>query len=60
MPQTTQQMHDAGKTYQPVIYPGAGHGFHARGRSTGRFSAENLAARHDGFTRLIDLLGGVH
>ncbi len=32
----TEEMKAAGKTYQPVIYDGAGHGFMLRGRSAGR------------------------
>ena len=35
IPKTKEIMQAAGKNYEPVIYPGAGSRFHARGRSTG-------------------------
>jgi carboxymethylenebutenolidase len=58
IPDTTTAMKAAGKTYEPVIYDGAGHGFMRAGEAPDA-SAENAAARAAGFRRLVDLLGGV-
>jgi carboxymethylenebutenolidase len=58
VPDTTTAMKAAGKTYVPVIYDGAGHGFMRAGEAPDA-SAENAAARAAGFRRLVDLLGGV-
>jgi carboxymethylenebutenolidase len=56
--QTTLDMKAAGKTYDPVTYDGAGHGFMRAGEPP-EANAENSAARADGFRRLVTLLGGV-
>ena len=58
VPQTEVNMKAAGKTYEPVIYDGAGHGFMRAGEAP-EASAANLAARREGFQRLVKLLGGV-
>jgi carboxymethylenebutenolidase len=58
VPQTTQQMKAAGKTYEPVVYDGAGHGFMRAGEAPDA-NAANSAARQEGFRRLVNLLGGV-
>lgn len=58
VPQTTTDMKAAGKTYDPVAYDGAGHGFMRAGEAPDA-SAENTAARQAGFHRLIEKLGGV-
>jgi carboxymethylenebutenolidase len=58
IPQTVVDMKAAGKTYEPVTYDGAGHGFMRAGEAPDA-TAENAAARAAGFRRLIDLLGGV-
>lgn len=58
IPQTTADMKAAGKTYDPVSYEGAGHGFMRAGEAPDA-SAANTAARQAGFHRLIDKLGGV-
>ncbi len=59
VPDTSAAMKAAGKTYEPKIYDGAGHGFMRAGEAPDA-SAENAAARAAGFRRLVDLLGGVH
>lgn len=58
VPQTQADMKAAGKTYEPVIYDGAGHGFMRAGEAPDA-SAANLAARREAFQRLVKLLGGV-
>jgi carboxymethylenebutenolidase len=58
VPQTTTDMKAAGKTYEPVIYDGAGHGFMRAGEAPDA-NAANTAARAEGFRRLVKLLGGV-
>jgi carboxymethylenebutenolidase len=59
VPQTEKDMKAAGKTYEPVIYDGAGHGFMRAGEAPDA-NAPNTAARQQGFRRLVKLLGGVH
>ena len=59
IPDATAAMKAAGKTYDPVVYDGAGHGFMRAGEAPDA-SAPNAAARAAGFRRLIELLGGVH
>jgi carboxymethylenebutenolidase len=56
---TKAAMKAAGKTYEPVVYEGAGHGFMRAGEAPDA-SAENSAARQGGFHRLVQLLGGMH
>ena len=58
IPQTKVDMRAAGKTYEAVVYDGAGHGF-MRGGEAPDASAENSAARAEAFRRLVQLLGGV-
>lgn len=58
VPDTTAAMKAAGKTYDPQIYDGAGHGFMRAGEAPDA-GAENVAARASGFRRFVDLLGGV-
>jgi carboxymethylenebutenolidase len=57
VPDVTAEMKAVGKTYEPVIYDGAGHGFMRAGEAPDA-SAPNAAARTAGFTRLIEVLGG--
>jgi carboxymethylenebutenolidase len=52
---TTAAMKDAGKSYQPVIYTGAGHGFMRAGEMTGAKDDEKKA-RGDAWTRVRDIL----
>lgn len=56
--QTKTDMKAAGKTYEPVVYDGAGHGFMRAGEAPDA-TAENSAARQAAFRRFVDLLGGV-
>ncbi len=58
IPQTEADMKAAGKTYEPVVYDGAGHGF-MRGGEAPDANAADSAARAQGFRRLVTLLGGV-
>ena len=58
IPQTQADMKAAGKTYDPVTYDGAGHGFMRAGEAPDA-NAPNSAARAQGFRRLVTLLGGV-
>ena len=56
---TKSAMKAAGKTYEPVVYDGAGHGFMRAGEAPDA-SAPNAAARQAGFRRFVQLLGGLH
>jgi carboxymethylenebutenolidase len=58
IPQTVVDMKAAGKTYEPVTYDGAGHGFMRAGEAPDANAADS-AARAQGFRRLVKLLGGV-
>ena len=58
VPKTQDEMKALGKTYEPVVYDGAGHGFMRAGEAPDA-NAANSAARREGFKRLIDLMGGV-
>jgi carboxymethylenebutenolidase len=58
VPKTQDAMKAAGKTYEPVTYDGAGHGFMRAGEAPDA-SAPNVAARQAGFKRLVQLMGGV-
>lgn len=53
-----QLMSDAGKTYEPMIYAGAGHGFMRAGEDPAG-SAENKQGRTDGWERLREKLQGL-
>jgi len=55
IPDAITQMKAAGKTYDPVTYDGAGHGFMRAGEDPAG-SAENKKARADAFARLRELL----
>jgi carboxymethylenebutenolidase len=55
VPDTITQMKAAGKTYEPVTYDGAGHGFMRAGEDPAG-SAENKKARAEGLARLKELL----
>lgn len=55
VPATSDAMKKAGKTYEPVIYAGAGHGFMRAGEMADA-SAENKKARNDAWARWKDLL----
>jgi carboxymethylenebutenolidase len=56
VPATTEAMKAAGKTYDPVVYDGAGHGFMRAGQAPDANDA-NKKAWEDGFKRMVSLLG---
>lgn len=56
IPTTTQLMKSLGKTYEPMTYPGAGHGFMRAGEALDA-SAENRHARNEAWNRWKTLLG---
>jgi carboxymethylenebutenolidase len=56
VPATTEAMKAAGKTYEPVTYDGAGHGFMRAGEDPGNTVPGNKTAREQGFARLVKLL----
>jgi carboxymethylenebutenolidase len=55
VPKATDAMRAAGKTYEPVIYDGAGHGFMRAGEAPGATDA-NQKARHDALQRWLDIM----
>lgn len=55
IPKATEQMKAAGKTYEPVTYEGAGHGFMRAGEAPDA-NAANKKARADAFKRWLELL----
>lgn len=56
IPATTDAMKAAGKTYDPVTYDGAGHGFMRAGEDPGNTNPANKTARDTAFARLTKLL----
>jgi carboxymethylenebutenolidase len=56
VPATVAAMKAAGKTYDPVTYEGAGHGFMRAGEDPGNAVPGNKTAREQGFARLVKLL----
>lgn len=56
IPQTRTDMKEAGKTYEPVIYEGAGHGFMRAGEAPDASEA-NRKAREEAWARWKTLLG---
>jgi carboxymethylenebutenolidase len=55
LPDTTTQMKSAGKTFDPVVYEGAGHGFMRAGEAPDANEA-NKKARQEAWTRWKGLL----
>ena len=55
---TSEQMKQAGKTYEPATYEGAGHGFMRAGEAPGASEA-NRKARGEAWERWKSLLGGI-
>jgi len=55
IPKSTEMMKKAGKTYEPVTYEGAGHGFMRAGEAPDA-SEPNKKAREEAWKRLKDLL----
>lgn len=56
VPETKTAMKAAGKKYEAVIYPGAGHGFMRAGEDPGNTNPANTAARNEAMKRLGKLL----
>jgi carboxymethylenebutenolidase len=56
VPATTAAMQAAGKTYLPVTYPGAKHGFMRGGEAPGAIDADK-SARDAAWTRVKELMG---
>ena len=59
IPATAAAMKAAGKTYEPVTYEGAGHGFMRAGEDPTNTVPGNKTAREQGFARLVKLLNGM-
>jgi len=55
IPKSTELMKQAGKTYEPVIYEGAGHGFMRAGEAPDA-NTENKKAREEAWKRWKDAL----
>lgn len=55
VPDTEKHMQDAGKTYEPVIYEGAGHAFMRSGAEEGAEEA-NKKAHDEAWQRLLPIL----
>lgn len=56
IPETSAEMKAAGKTFEPVVYEGAGHGFMRAGEAPDASDA-NKKARQQAWIRWKDLLG---
>ena len=56
VPQTRKDMKAAGKKYDAVIYPGAGHGFMRAGEDPDNTNPANTTARNEAMKRLEKLL----
>jgi carboxymethylenebutenolidase len=56
IPDTTKAMKAAGKSYDPVTYDGAGHGFMRAGEDPGNTNPANKTAREEALQRLLKLL----
>jgi len=59
IPATTEAMKAAGKTYEPVTYDGAGHGFMRAGEDPTDTNPANKTAREQGLARLVKALKGL-
>jgi carboxymethylenebutenolidase len=57
LPDTRDQMKSAGKTYEPVVYDGAGHGFMRTGEAPDAEEG-NRKARTEAWTRWKSILAG--
>ena len=58
IPETEEKMAEYGKTYEPVIFEGGGHGFMRSGEGPDA-SEGNKKAREAGWKRLINLLSDI-
>jgi carboxymethylenebutenolidase len=56
IPKSQDLMKEAGKTYEPVTYEGAGHGFMRAGEDPGDTNAANKKGRDEAWTRWKELL----
>jgi carboxymethylenebutenolidase len=56
IPRATEQMKKAGKTYDPVTYEGAGHGFMRAGEDPADKNPANKKARDEAWERWKGLL----
>ena len=56
IPKATEQMKKAGKTYEPVTYEGAGHGFMRSGEDPTANREADKKARDEAWKRVKDLL----
>jgi carboxymethylenebutenolidase len=59
IPATAAAMKAAGKTYEPVTYDGAGHGFMRAGEDPTNTVPANKTARDEAFARLVKQLKGM-
>ncbi|MEX2092371.1 MAG: dienelactone hydrolase family protein [Pirellulales bacterium] len=59
IPNTVKMMQAAGKTYEPVIYQGAGHGFMRAGEQLTDENDLNRKARNEGWERWKTILTGL-
>jgi carboxymethylenebutenolidase len=60
VPKTEEMMKAAGKTYEPVIYPGAGHGFMRTGEQSTDENDPNRKARNAAWERWKKILAEVN
>jgi carboxymethylenebutenolidase len=56
IPRSTELMKEAGKTYDPTIYEGAGHGFMRAGEDPGNNNPANKKARDEAWARWKTIL----
>jgi carboxymethylenebutenolidase len=56
IPRATESMKKAGKTYEPVTYEGAGHGFMRAGEDPGDKNPANKTAREEAWKRWREML----
>jgi carboxymethylenebutenolidase len=59
LPKTEEMMKAAGKTFEPVIYKGAGHGFLRAGELSTEEGDPNRTARDEAWVRWKKILGGL-
>ncbi len=59
IPKTEELMKKAGKTYEPVVYEGAGHGFMRAGEDPTGKNPANKKARDEAWKRWKDLLSKI-
>jgi len=57
VPTVTEQMKAAGKTYEPVVYAGAGHGFMRAGEDPENKNPANKTAHDQAWQRVKKILG---